>query len=440
MRLGICSGSGWRTFENRSVTVGDRHSRTSTSIHRPYHQTSMRPVTALRRAPICTSCSLRPVSLARLPLRRTSAHTPRTFITTPQLFKAAAPPTATPPSPYTPHLHTFPALSAAVTSHLLTPSDKPINETSVLTALTAFKTYAQQQMKRNPSPPSTTTTSATSAILFLSSSPRSNPVRKLHATPRPAQKGEFASLTSLTYDILSDPRVFLTPAILSSFVSLQRLTRDPSPIPAVFTLYATKPVLPPSGKGKPQVPNPKQAKYAIPPSVALVGLETAIDAGDMTAALDVIDTSYALPAYRRNKVIRQALPVAGVGLCAPAAIWVVAGWLAGWQDTVDHELATKYAFTGLTAYAGLTAGVGLLVVGTKNDQMVRVTWVRGTPLSERWVREEERAALDAVAMAWGFEDPARRGDEEGEEWELLREVVGRKGMVLDDPALLDGME
>ncbi|KAF8536597.1 hypothetical protein BDD12DRAFT_850266 [Trichophaea hybrida] len=389
----------------------------------------MRPATALRRAPLCTSCSLRPLSLARLPLRRTNAHTPRTFITTARLFKAAAPPTAPPPSPYTPHLHSFPALSAAVTSHLLTPPDKPIDEASVLTALFAFKAYAQQQMKRNPSPPSTTTTSAASALLSLSGSPQSNPVRKLRATPRPAQKGEFAFLTSLTYDILSDPRVFLTPAILSSFVSLQRLTCDPSPIPAVFTLYATKPV-----------PNPKQAKYAIPPSVALVGLETAIDAGDMVAALDIIDTSYALPAYRRNKVIRQALPVAGVGLCAPAAIWVVAGWLAGWQDTVDHALATKYAFAGLTAYAGLTAGVGLLVVGTKNDQMVRVTWVRGTPLSERWVREEERAALDAVAMAWGFEDPARRGDEEGEEWELLREVVGRKGMVLDDPTLLDGME
>jgi len=222
-------------------------------------------------------------------------------------------------------------------------------------------------------------------------------------------------------------------------VSLQQLTRDPAPIPAVFTLYATKPIVSADGR-RIKTPNPAQAKYAIPPAVALEALETAVDAGDMTAALDVIDTSFALPAYRRNKVIRQALPVAGVGVLAPAAIWVLAGQMAGWQDTVDHELAAKYAFAGLTTYAGLTAGVGLLVVGTRNDQMVRVTWVRGTPLRERWVREEERAALDAVAMAWGFEELSRRGEEEGEEWELLREVVGRKGMVLDDPALLDGME
>jgi hypothetical protein len=43
-------------------------------------------------------------------------------------------------------------------------------------------------------------------------------------------------------------------------------------------------------------------------------------------------------------------------------------------------------------------------------------------------------------MAWGFKESIRRGFEEVEEWELLWEVVGRKGMVLDDPALLDGME
>jgi len=72
--------------------------------------------------------------------------------------------------------------------------------------------------------------------------------------------------------------------------------------------------------------------------------------------------------------------------------------------------------------------------------MVRVTWVQGTPLRERWIREEERRALDLVAMAWGFEEKERRGFEEGEEWELLREVVERKGMVLDDPALMEGME
>ena len=33
-----------------------------------------------------------------------------------------------------------------------------------------------------------------------------------------------------------------------------------------------------------------------------------------------------------------------------------------------------------------------------------------------------------------------RGDEEGPEWEELREWVGRRGMVLDAVGLMDGME
>lgn len=174
--------------------------------------------------------------------------------------------------------------------------------------------------------------------------------------------------------------------------------------------------------------------------MALQALETAIDAGDMTAALDVVDTAYGTPAFRRNKVICRALPFLTVATLAPGAIWVVAQQMAAWQDTVQHELAAQYAFGGLLAYVGLTGSIGMVALGTRNDQMVRVTWLRGTPLRERWVREEERAALDAVAMAWGFQNVNRRGEEEGEEWELLREVVGRKGMVLDEPTLMEGME
>ena len=37
----------------------------------------------------------------------------------------------------------------------------------------------------------------------------------------------------------------------------------------------------------------------------------------------------------------------------------------GWQDTVDHDLATKYAYAGLTAYTGLTAGGGVACGGSK---------------------------------------------------------------------------
>ena len=72
--------------------------------------------------------------------------------------------------------------------------------------------------------------------------------------------------------------------------------------------------------------------------------------------------------------------------------------------------------------------------------MDRVTWARGVPLWERWVREEERAALDRVAGKWGFAARERRGEEEGEEWEVLREECGVRGMCLDRVELMEGME
>lgn len=84
--------------------------------------------------------------------------------------------------------------------------------------------------------------------------------------------------------------------------------------------------------------------------------------------------------------------------------------------------------------------VGYVTITTANDQMDRVTWATGVPLWERWVREEERAAIDAVAGQWGFQDVEKRGDEEGEDWEALREWVGMRGMVLDKVSLMEGME
>lgn len=72
--------------------------------------------------------------------------------------------------------------------------------------------------------------------------------------------------------------------------------------------------------------------------------------------------------------------------------------------------------------------------------MNRITWAMGTPLRERWQREEERALIDRVAAAWGFQDKNRRGEEEGYDWEALREWVGLRGMVLDRPGLMEGME
>ena len=107
---------------------------------------------------------------------------------------------------------------------------------------------------------------------------------------------------------------------------------------------------------------------------------------------------------------------------------------------MEPGAATAVAFAGILTYVGATATIGVVAMTTANDQMDRVTWATGMPLRERWLREEERAAVDRVAGAWGFRESWRRGEEEGEEWEMLREWVGVRGMVLDRVELMEGME
>lgn len=72
--------------------------------------------------------------------------------------------------------------------------------------------------------------------------------------------------------------------------------------------------------------------------------------------------------------------------------------------------------------------------------MERITWVLGTPLYQRWLREEERAATEKVAKHWGHRERWRWGEEEGNEWRLLKRWAGVRGMVVDRVGLMEGME
>lgn len=107
---------------------------------------------------------------------------------------------------------------------------------------------------------------------------------------------------------------------------------------------------------------------------------------------------------------------------------------------MDPNTATWIGFSAVLAYLTFTGVIGFVAIATANDQMKRVVWMPGTPLRERWLREEERGALDRIACAWGFKDVARMGEEEGEEWDALREIIGLRGMILDKSDLMDGME
>ena len=133
------------------------------------------------------------------------------------------------------------------------------------------------------------------------------------------------------------------------------------------------------------------------------------------------------------------MPIGGLAL-APLAAYSVASIFGAWQPMLDQQQATWMAFAGIMTYISAVSMTGYVAITTANDQMDRVTWAQGVPLWERWVREDERAAVDRVAGAWGFKSLEKRGEEEGVDWEDLREWVGRRGMVLDKVELMDGME
>ena len=261
-----------------------------------------------------------------------------------------------------------------------------------------------------------------------------------HLTP--SAKNRIAKQVSKLADcIINDPKVFLTPGILSKYVSTQVLLGSPAKIPQAFALYASKPI-PKSRRNiiKFKSPNPAKPSSAIPLPTTNMALDAAIAGKDLSLCFDIIDTTVCTDAFRRSKILRRTmLPLSALVLTPPAA-YILASQLALSQTTLDVSAATNTIFAGILAYVGFTATIGYVAVTTANDQMDRITWAMGTPLRERWLREEERALIDRVAAAWGFQDKNRRGEEEGYDWEALREWVGLRGMVLDRPGLMEGME
>lgn len=267
-------------------------------------------------------------------------------------------------------------------------------------------------------------------------------VSQAHVQYIPSFRNKIAKQVSALADgIIMNSRVFITPAMLASYVSTQALLGFHKPIPQAFVLYAQKP-LPRLGISPSQyrAPNPNKASAAIPLPVAIAGLNAAIENRDLPVCLDIINTSVGTQAFRRAKFVRRALlPIVGFAL-APAAAYALASQVSTFQNTMDPSTARNIAFAGLITYISCTGTIGYVALTTANDQMDRVTWAQGMPLWERWAREDERLLIDNVAGAWGFKEPSRKGEEEGKDWEMLREWIGLRGMVLDKVALMEGME
>ncbi|KAG0155037.1 hypothetical protein PDIDSM_610 [Penicillium digitatum] len=266
--------------------------------------------------------------------------------------------------------------------------------------------------------------SAISSLLNLeekqtASKSKGKPKSSQHPDPRLTD-----SVSQIAVGLLKDEKVFISPEALASCTETLTLLRRAEHFPEIFQLYAYKPV-PEEGSSPVKLlkANPKNWLTWLlgPPSRS-------------------IDNTFCAPAFHRAKIFKKAgVPIIGL-TAAPAACYALASWAATFQNTMDPNVATGIAFAATLAYVGGTASMGILAITTANDQMERVVWIPGIPLRQRWLREEERAAMDRVAVAWGFTDPYMRGEEVGEEWESLREVIGMRGMILDKTELMEGMQ
>ena len=247
-------------------------------------------------------------------------------------------------------------------------------------------------------------------------------------------------VSDAAFAIVTHPAVVITPKVLKEYVRLQARLGRPETLPHVLGLYASKPKPREAAGAITYVDvNPNKAEKAVDSAIADAALDAAIEAQDMDAAIGVLENTYSAKAFLRSKLIKKALLPATAVTTTPIALYVIATELAKIQSSWDPATATKIAFVGALCYAGFTATIGMVAAFTSNDQMKRVTWAIGTPLRHRWLYEEERAALDKIACAFGFSEEYRFGEEEGEEFLWLREYILRKSMILDAVDLMPGM-
>ncbi|KAK4201836.1 hypothetical protein QBC40DRAFT_49064 [Triangularia verruculosa] len=247
-------------------------------------------------------------------------------------------------------------------------------------------------------------------------------------------------VSEAAYAIVAHPAVVITPEVLEEYVRLQARLGRPQTLPQVLGLYASKPIpKEASGSIRYVESNPEKASKAVDPTVAEAALNAAIEADNLEAAIGVVEATYSSKSYLRAKLLRKGLFPAAVAGAVPLALYLLASEFAQFQSAWDHASATKIAFAGALCYVGFTGTIGMVAAFTANDQMKRVTWAIGTPLGHRWLYEDERAALDRIACAFGFSEEHRHGEEEGEEYLWLREYLLSRSMILDAVDLMEGM-
>lgn len=248
------------------------------------------------------------------------------------------------------------------------------------------------------------------------------------------------NLAKTLYTLSEDPKVYLSESLLTAYVTTITTLGLPQYLPKVFNLYATKAIpRPGSYPIKYSEPWSRAPKYAIPVKLVDMAIQSAVAAKDMPLCISIIDTTVATPQYKAAKFLRKALPpLVGASSIIPLS-YAAAQSAAAAQVSWDPHMFFWMCMSGATAYLGTMGTLLFITVTTWNDHHRRVRWVPGTPFMKRWLGEEERALFDRIAMEWGYEDEGRWGEETGEEWEALREVLGLRYMEVDRSSLLPGM-
>ena len=286
---------------------------------------------------------------------------------------------------------------------------------------------------------------STSSLLDLEEDTNSKQRRPSSSSKPLAARGRKGDLprqlSQITTALLKDDKVYITLDVLHSYTKIETTLKRAKGLPEIFRLFANKPV-PKENSSPPEYSKakPKAMGSAVPTPIAAMALDVAIEQRNLPLVSRIIDTTFATPAfYRARLVTRTTLPALGLAI-SPFAAYGIADWAASVQNTMEPSTAKGITLAAILAYIGVTTSTGFVAVTTANDHMERVVWIPGTPLRERWLRDAERQAWDKVACAWGFKDPYLRGEEEGEDWEDLREEIGMRGMLLDKTELLPGME
>jgi hypothetical protein len=250
-----------------------------------------------------------------------------------------------------------------------------------------------------------------------------------------------SKISQTAYNIVTHRNVVMSQDVLELYVHIQAQLGRPESLPAVLELYAHKPK-PVVKNGVVQYvpPNPNAAERAIDKSIGDMALQTAIDAKHLDAALGITEVSFCTKAFRRQKLLKHAsVPALGLAGLPFGIFGLGTAYATYWQNTMDMSTATGLGVAGISGYFFVTGSLGLIAKLSHKDQMKRVTWLPGTPLRYRWMREEEREALDKIACAWGFKESWRHGEETGADWEGLREYMGFRQMILDRVEFMEGM-